>query len=54
MFSDIEGSTRILQEIGDEAYRQLLEQHHQVIRDSLAGEAGSRCRPRVTRSLQSS
>ena len=40
MFSDIEGSTRILQEIGDEAYRQLLEQHHQVIRDSLAGGGG--------------
>jgi predicted ATPase/class 3 adenylate cyclase len=40
MFSDIEGSTQTLQQIGDEAFGHLLDQHHQVIREALAGQGG--------------
>ena len=30
--TDIEGSTALLRELGDDAYARLLEQHHQVVR----------------------
>lgn len=40
MFSDIEGSTGTLQQVGDEAFGRLLEMHHQVIRESLTEGGG--------------
>lgn len=39
LFTDIEGSTRILQALGDR-YRELLAQHHRIVRDALAAHDG--------------
>jgi predicted ATPase/class 3 adenylate cyclase len=39
LFTDIEGSTRLLQRLGP-LYRDVLEQHAQIVRSSLAGHGG--------------
>jgi len=36
VFTDIEGSTRLLRELGDESYRDALAAHHRVVRDAFA------------------
>ena len=40
LFTDIEGSTRILSAIGPEAYGELLDVHHDVMRAAIAAHAG--------------
>ncbi|MBA3736837.1 MAG: hypothetical protein H0W90_16875 [Actinobacteria bacterium] len=39
LFTDIEGSTRLLDELGDH-YQELLERHHRILREAIAGNAG--------------
>lgn len=39
-FTDIEGSTRLLQDVGDEAFAGFLEQHDRLIRSSIAMHGG--------------
>ncbi len=36
LFTDIEGSTELLQQVGDQAYRGILEQHHGLVREAFA------------------
>jgi class 3 adenylate cyclase len=40
LFTDIEGSTRLLEQLGTEAYAQALAAHRQVIRVACAGQGG--------------
>src|ERR1700693_5765164 len=40
LFTDVEGSTRLLQELGAEAYAEALAKHRRVIREACAGHAG--------------
>jgi class 3 adenylate cyclase len=40
LFTDIEGSTRLLTALGREGYRQLLETHNRLIRSAIAGNEG--------------
>jgi predicted ATPase/class 3 adenylate cyclase len=40
MFTDVEGSTRILQRLGDSAYTEVLERHNELIRASLQTHHG--------------
>ena len=40
VFTDIEGSTRLLEELGTEAYREVLARHREVIREACARHAG--------------
>jgi class 3 adenylate cyclase len=40
LFTDIEGSTRLLQHLGDGAYAQVLASHHALIRSALAAHDG--------------
>ena len=40
MFTDIEGSTGLLERLGAERYRELLELHRQLLRDAVAGAGG--------------
>jgi predicted ATPase/class 3 adenylate cyclase len=40
LFSDIEGSTELVQRAGPDAYRQLLEQHQRLLRAAFATHAG--------------
>jgi hypothetical protein len=40
LFTDIEGSTLMLRRLGEEAYAQVLADHHRLIRDGLAGHEG--------------
>lgn len=40
MFTDIEGSTRLLADAGDTAYSALLEAHNELMRDSIASGGG--------------
>ncbi len=40
LFTDIEGSTALLQSLGDDAYAGLLADHHQLVRDGVAGSGG--------------
>jgi predicted ATPase/class 3 adenylate cyclase len=40
-FSDVEGSTRLLQELGD-TYRDLVDEHHRVIKSAIEDEGGTR------------
>jgi DNA-binding SARP family transcriptional activator/streptogramin lyase len=35
LFSDIEGSTRLLTQLGEERYREVLEQHQHILRDAV-------------------
>src|SRR5262249_36133947 len=39
LFTDVEGSTRLLQELGDE-YARVLEEHRRVLRDAFARHGG--------------
>jgi len=41
LFSDIEGSTRLLDDVGAEQYRSLLDEHQQLMRFAMAAHAGS-------------
>jgi predicted ATPase/class 3 adenylate cyclase len=41
LFSDIEGSTRLLEELGAERYRAALEDHRRIVREAIASEGGS-------------
>jgi len=36
LFTDIEGSTELLQQVGDQGYRSILEQHHGLMREAFA------------------
>jgi class 3 adenylate cyclase len=36
VFTDIEGSTRLMSELGEEAYRDVLAEHRRVVRDAFA------------------
>jgi predicted ATPase/class 3 adenylate cyclase len=40
LFTDVEGSTRLLDELGAEAYGEVLVQHRRVIRDACTSEGG--------------
>lgn len=40
LFTDIEGSTRLLQGLGEEAYVRALEHHRRLLRESFAGQGG--------------
>ena len=40
VFTDIEGSTRLLEELGTEAYREALAEHRRVVREAFARYAG--------------
>jgi predicted ATPase/class 3 adenylate cyclase len=40
LFSDIEGSTRLVQELGSVGYRELLEQHQRLLRAAFAAHGG--------------
>ena len=42
LFTDVEGSTKLLHELGAEAYAEALAEHRRVIREACAGTAGSR------------
>ena len=40
LFSDIEGSTRLVESLGTAAYRELLEQHQSLLRLAFAATGG--------------
>ena len=40
LFTDIEGSTRLLQELGDAAYRDSVEHHRGILRDAFSASGG--------------
>ena len=40
LFSDLEGSTRLTQELGTATYRQLLEEHNRILRDAFRRHGG--------------
>ena len=40
MFTDIEGSTRLLEELGTDLYREALAEHRRVLREACARHAG--------------
>src|SRR5689334_20044476 len=40
VFTDIEGSTRLLSELGQDAYRHALAEHREVVRAAFAGRGG--------------
>jgi predicted ATPase len=40
LFTDVEGSTRLLEEMGDEAYDEALAEHRRVVRTACAAHAG--------------
>jgi class 3 adenylate cyclase len=40
LFTDVEGSTRLLHEFGAEAYAQALAQHRRIVRGPSAGHGG--------------
>ncbi len=40
VFTDIEGSTRLLQELGEQGYRDVRDRHHRIVRDAFARHAG--------------
>ena len=40
LFTDIEGSTKLLQELGDAAYRETVEEHRRILRDAFAANGG--------------
>jgi class 3 adenylate cyclase len=41
VFTDIEGSTRLLQELGDEAYGRLARDHRRLLRETFANRGGT-------------
>ncbi|MGQ0551064.1 MAG: ATP-binding protein [Armatimonadota bacterium] len=40
LFTDIEGSTRLLHDLGDEEYAKVLAVHHRILHESIAGAGG--------------
>jgi predicted ATPase len=40
LFTDVEGSTKLLEEIGDEAYDEALTKHRQIVREACAAHGG--------------
>ena len=40
LFTDVEGSTRLLQELGADAYADALAEHRRAIREACAAEGG--------------
>ena len=40
LFTDTEGSTRLLHEVGPEAYAQVLDEHRHVVRDACSSHGG--------------
>ena len=54
LFTDVEGSTRLLRELGAEAYADALAEHRRVIREAAPPRAASRSTPRGTRSFSRS
>ena len=40
LFTDVEGSTKLLHELGAEAYAEALAEHRRVIRDACAADDG--------------
>ena len=40
LFTDVEGSTKLLEEIGDRSYEQALAEHRRIVRAACAGEGG--------------
>ncbi len=40
LFTDIEGSTKLLQALGESRYGEVLAQHHTILRDVLSGQNG--------------
>jgi predicted ATPase len=40
VFTDIEGSTRLLQELGEQRYREARDDHHRIVRDAFARHDG--------------
>jgi predicted ATPase/class 3 adenylate cyclase len=40
LFTDIEGSTKLLQELGDAAYGETVEEHRRILRDAFAANGG--------------
>ena len=54
LFTDIEGSTRLIEELGEEGYVQALTEHRRLVRSAFAAMAGSRSTRRETPSCTSS
>jgi class 3 adenylate cyclase len=50
LFTDVEGSTRLLHELGAEAYARALAEHRRVLRKAFAAEGGAEVDTQVTRS----
>jgi hypothetical protein len=50
LFSDIEGSTSLLKQLGDEQYSELLRTHRRIVRETFAHITARRSTPRETRS----
>ena len=48
LFTDVEGSTKLLHELGAEAYADALAEHRRVLREAFTRTAGSRSTPRAT------
>ena len=40
LFTDVEGSTKLLQELGSEQYADALAEHRRVVREACAAEGG--------------
>ena len=40
VFSDIEGSTRLLEQLGEQAYREALAEHRLIMREAFGRHAG--------------
>jgi class 3 adenylate cyclase len=40
LFSDVEGSTTLLRELGAEAYAEVLAEHRRIVRAACAAEGG--------------
>jgi class 3 adenylate cyclase len=49
LFTDVEGSTRLLERLGTEPYAAVLEQHRRLLREAFAENEGYRVRERVAR-----
>jgi hypothetical protein len=41
--TDIEGSTALLEQVGDDAFEELLQEHHRIVREAARPITGSRC-----------
>jgi class 3 adenylate cyclase len=40
LFTDVEGSTKLLRELGAEEYAQVLSEHRRIVREACAAEGG--------------